>query len=131
MRSIAVACVALLIIVTQRSLRFLFIEVSFACEAALRKALKKLTEGAAPEAQCLVQERVEDVRCEMRAFCCKDEKNESYAMQLLNMRMKSPSMKHQVWDASFSLTDTHDDDLGGAFEVLWRQQDGGGRLRGK
>ncbi|CAK9082020.1 unnamed protein product [Durusdinium trenchii] len=77
----------------------------FTGEAALTKALKKLLDGSIPEAHCLVQERVEDVCCEMRAYCCQDAERGTYAIKLLNMRMRPPKHQHQAWDASFAMAD--------------------------
>ena len=77
--------------------------IPFLGEASLKKALAKLLEGASPDAHCLVQERVEGVRCEMRAFCCQDLVNGNYAMKLVIMKMKAPHL--QTWDATFCLTD--------------------------
>jgi len=75
----------------------------FVGEASLQRALSKLLEGASPEAHCLVQERVEGVRCEMRAFCCKDAVNGTFGIKLRIMKMKPP--QHQVWEPSFTLAD--------------------------
>ena len=64
--------------------------IPFLGEASLKEALLKLLEGASPDGHCLVQERAEGVRCEMRAFCCQDLVNGNYAMKLVIMRMKAP-----------------------------------------
>ncbi|CAJ1390248.1 unnamed protein product [Effrenium voratum] len=88
--------------------------IPFVGEENLTRALKKLLDGAEKEAKCLVQERIENVRCEMRAFCCRDYANseERYAIKLLNIQMKPPT--HQTWDPTFRMADHRtwtDDDL--------------------
>jgi len=75
----------------------------FVGEESLQRALEKLLDGMPDHAQCLVQERVEGVRCELRAFCCRDlAASDSYAVELLRMQLKPP--QHGEWDASFALT---------------------------
>jgi len=79
----------------------------FEGEAHLQRGLEKLLEGALPEAECLVQERVESVKCEMRVLCCRDRAQgpEAYATELLRMRLHPPRQQHQ--DATFGLASHH------------------------
>eukprot|EP00931_Biecheleriopsis_adriatica_P061299 TRINITY_DN36855_c0_g1_i1.p1 TRINITY_DN36855_c0_g1~~TRINITY_DN36855_c0_g1_i1.p1 ORF type:complete len:642 (-),score=143.82 TRINITY_DN36855_c0_g1_i1:21-1883(-) len=78
----------------------------FTGASGLERALLKLLEGAVPEAECLVQERMEGVCCEVRAFCCRDRAQgpDAYAMELLRMKMHPP--RHQG-DPNFQLTSHH------------------------
>jgi len=76
-------------------------------EAHLQRGLEKLLEGALPEAECLVQERVESVKCEMRVLCCRDRAKgpDAYATELLRMRLHPPRPQHQ--DTTFGLASHH------------------------
>ncbi|CAE8591407.1 unnamed protein product [Polarella glacialis] len=76
----------------------------FIGQAGLERALAKLLDGALLEAECLVQERVPDVKFEMRIFCCRDRARgpEAYLKQVLRMKLHAP--RHQALDSSFSLT---------------------------
>jgi hypothetical protein len=69
----------------------------------LSKALLQLLDDAKPDAVCLVQQRVEDVACEMRLVCCRDlaAGPDAVKMELVRMRLRPP--RHQV-DETFALT---------------------------
>eukprot|EP00930_Biecheleria_cincta_P039514 TRINITY_DN27161_c0_g1_i1.p1 TRINITY_DN27161_c0_g1~~TRINITY_DN27161_c0_g1_i1.p1 ORF type:complete len:665 (+),score=136.72 TRINITY_DN27161_c0_g1_i1:38-1996(+) len=81
----------------------------FTGQAGLEKCLAKLLEGTAPGAECLVQERVEGVRCELRALCVRDRAKEAqdaatapaYAIELMRLCMHPP--RHQAFDNTFAL----------------------------
>ncbi|CAK0907461.1 unnamed protein product, partial [Prorocentrum cordatum] len=75
----------------------------FVGPAGLERALRKLLEGADPGATCLVQERVQHVRCELRVFCCRDHAAGPGAMraELVRMRLKEP--RHREIDGSFAM----------------------------
>jgi hypothetical protein len=70
----------------------------------LVNALEKLLDGADPSAQCLVQERVEDVRCELRVACFRDltAGPEAVRKELVRMRLHKP--RHHGLDSTFQLT---------------------------
>jgi len=75
--------------------------------AGLVKALGCLLEGASVEAACLVQEKVEGVRCELRMICCRDLVNgpDAFAMEMVRMRLHPP--RHRDEDETFQLTSCH------------------------
>ena len=88
----------------------------FVGEDSLKKAFLKLLDEASSDAHCLVQERVEGVVCEMRAFCCQDMVKRAYVMKLVIMSMKGP--QHGRWDKTFCTADTRQmtaEDLAGCF----------------
>jgi hypothetical protein len=68
----------------------------------LLKVLSQHLENSTPETVCLVQQRVEDVTCELRLVCCRDLANgpEAVKMEIVRMRLKPP--RHN--DQTFSLT---------------------------
>ena len=78
--------------------------IPFVGEDSLGMALLKLLDGASSDTHCLVQERVQEVICEMRAFCCQDMMRGTFAMKLVAMKMKSP--QHQAWDETFCGADS-------------------------
>jgi len=72
--------------------------------AGLVKALGRLLEGASAEAACLVQEKIEGVKCELRMVCCRDLANgpRACAMEILRMKLHPP--RHRDKDETFQLT---------------------------
>eukprot|EP00928_Gymnodinium_smaydae_P002177 TRINITY_DN10767_c0_g2_i2.p1 TRINITY_DN10767_c0_g2~~TRINITY_DN10767_c0_g2_i2.p1 ORF type:complete len:552 (+),score=131.03 TRINITY_DN10767_c0_g2_i2:73-1728(+) len=71
----------------------------------LVKALSTLFDGCPPDAMCLVQERVENVVCELRFVCSRDRAagEDAVKRDLVRMRMHNP--RHS--DATFALTSAH------------------------
>lgn len=79
----------------------------------LARVLDRLLDGGNDSSACLVQERVENVGCELRLVCCRDRAAEakttsegctsspSVAMELVRMQLRPP--RHRE-DSTFSLT---------------------------
>merc|ERR1719291_1508207 len=76
----------------------------FTGPAELVKVLRQFLEGTPPDVVCLVQERVEDVVCEMRLICCRDlaKGQDVVQKELVRMRMHPPNVR--LGDETFSLT---------------------------
>merc|ERR1712137_682472 len=74
----------------------------FTGAADLVKVLRQFLEGAPEEAVCLVQERVEDVGCELRFVCSRDLATGSDAVMKNLVRMKNQPSRHGS-DDTFSM----------------------------
>lgn len=74
----------------------------FSGKAELVKVLLQFMDGQSSEAVCLVQERVEDVVCELRMFCFRDMAAgpNAVAQEFVRMKMKAPNRG----DDNFALT---------------------------
>lgn len=72
----------------------------------LEESLRTLLEEALPGAECFVQERIENVKCEIRAFCCKDPATgpDAYVVELVKMKLKKPPRHMEDADPTFRLT---------------------------
>jgi len=73
---------------------------AFQGTAQLAKVLAQLFDGATAHAVCLVQQRIENVACEMRYICCRDLASGEHVVQKQLVRM---SMKQRS-DLDFALT---------------------------
>jgi len=75
----------------------------FTGAAELVSALRHLLEGAQRDTVCLVQERIEDVACELRFLCCQDlaQGPEAVKKEILWMKLHAP--QHNS-DETFHLT---------------------------
>lgn len=73
---------------------------AFQGQDSLLKVLMQLLDGASPNVVCLVQERIEDVVCEVRFICCRDLASGSKSVKKEVVRMKL----HPPRQGDFSLT---------------------------
>lgn len=74
----------------------------FSGPTELEKVLSQLLDGAPRDAVCLVQERVEEVVCELRMICFRDLASGPDAVKMELVRMKMHPPRHN--DPTFSLT---------------------------